>query len=155
MRRKYLNNMHPRKPPHLFLNNSYYFITSRTYRGQRIFNSEDKKMFLISSLKAAVRKGQCDLLAWVILEDHYHFLIKCPVGKYIPKLMNFVHGRVSYYINQMDNKRGRFVFNNYWDHIIRDQRDMNIHLNYILYNPVKHGYVDNPEDYNMVWVKDL
>ncbi|MDP2684651.1 MAG: transposase [bacterium] len=97
----------------------------------------------------------CELLAWVVLEDHYHFLVKCSEGKYIPKLMNLVHGRVSYKINKIDNKRGRFVFNNYWDRIIRDQVDLNIHIKYILYNPVKHGYVDNPKDYNMVWVKGL
>lgn len=147
--------MQPRKPPHLLLDNSYYFITPRTYRGQRIFNSHEKKVLLISSLKAAVRKGKCELQAWVVLEDHYHFLVKCPEGKYIPKLMNLVHGRVSYHINQIDDKRGRFVFNNYWDRIIRDQVDMNIHLNYIYYNPVKHGYVDDPKDYNMVWVRGL
>jgi len=163
--------MQPQKPPHLLLDNSIYFITSRTYRGQRIFNSDEKKTLLISSLKAAVRecnntavrnnnqvavrKRRCELFAWVVLENHFDSLVKCQEGKYIPKMMNLVHGRASYYINQIDNKRGRLVFNNYWDRIIRDQEDLNIHLNYILYNPVKHGYVDDPKDYKMVWVRGL
>ena len=29
----------------------------------------------------------------------------------------------------------------YWEHVIRDERDLHNHLDYIHYNPVKHGYV--------------
>jgi putative transposase len=28
----------------------------------------------------------------------------------------------------------------YWEHVIRDDLDMQRHLDYIHYNPVKHGY---------------
>lgn len=33
------------------------------------------------------------------------------------------------------------------DHIIRDQQDLNNHTNYIHNSPVKHGYVDKPQDW--------
>ena len=39
---------------------------------------------------------------------------------------------------------GRIWQNRFWDHIIRDEKDMNHHINYIHYNPVKHGYVNSP-----------
>ena len=29
----------------------------------------------------------------------------------------------------------------YWEHLIRDERDYRHHMDYIHYNPVKHGYV--------------
>jgi putative transposase len=35
----------------------------------------------------------------------------------------------------------------FWDHAIRDERDYLNHLDYIHYNPVKHGYATGPEDY--------
>jgi putative transposase len=35
----------------------------------------------------------------------------------------------------------------FWDHIIRNDHDFEIHLHYIHYNPVKHGFVFNPEDW--------
>ena len=35
----------------------------------------------------------------------------------------------------------------FWDHVIRDENDMNSHLDYIHYNPVKHGLVDDPFDW--------
>ena len=31
-----------------------------------------------------------------------------------------------------------------WDHVIRNQLDMNRHIDYILYNPVRHGLVKSP-----------
>ncbi len=30
----------------------------------------------------------------------------------------------------------------YWEHLIRDERDLSAHVDYIHWNPVKHGYVD-------------
>ena len=35
----------------------------------------------------------------------------------------------------------------FWDHIIRDQDDLQLHLDYINYNPVKHGLAKSPGDY--------
>ena len=30
----------------------------------------------------------------------------------------------------------------FWEHLIRDDKDLANHLDYIYYNPVKHGYVE-------------
>jgi putative transposase len=30
----------------------------------------------------------------------------------------------------------------YWEHTVRDEQDLNRHLDYIHYNPVKHGLVE-------------
>ena len=32
----------------------------------------------------------------------------------------------------------------FWEHSIRDETDFNAHCDYIHYNPVKHGLVENP-----------
>ena len=32
----------------------------------------------------------------------------------------------------------------FWDHVIRDDEDYAAHVDYIHYNPVKHGHVDTP-----------
>ena len=37
----------------------------------------------------------------------------------------------------------------YWEHTIRDERDLENHINYIHMNPVKHGYVDHPFDWEL------
>ncbi|MBI3872948.1 MAG: hypothetical protein HY304_07740 [candidate division Zixibacteria bacterium] len=35
----------------------------------------------------------------------------------------------------------------FWEHLIRDQDDLNRHINYIHYNPVKHGLVSEAVDW--------
>jgi putative transposase len=35
----------------------------------------------------------------------------------------------------------------FWEHTINDEEDFEMHLDYIHYNPVKHGYVDRPADW--------
>jgi putative transposase len=37
--------------------------------------------------------------------------------------------------------------NRFWEHLIRDDRDLQTHLDYIHYNPVKHGLVPSPGDW--------
>lgn len=46
------------------------------------------------------------------------------------------------------NKRQRGVLQpRFWEHMIRDEGDFERHADYIHYNPVKHGYVQSPCDW--------
>jgi len=42
---------------------------------------------------------------------------------------------------------GRLWQHRFWDHIIRDAEDYKRHLDYIHYNPVRHGLVASPFEY--------
>ncbi len=33
----------------------------------------------------------------------------------------------------------------FWEHLIRDDEDFNLHCDYIHYNPAKHGLVKSPD----------
>ena len=35
----------------------------------------------------------------------------------------------------------------FWEHAIRDDRDLENHINYVHFNPVKHGYVSDISDW--------
>ena len=35
----------------------------------------------------------------------------------------------------------------FWEHLIRDEQDFKHHVEYIHYNPVKHGWVKSPKDW--------
>jgi hypothetical protein len=35
----------------------------------------------------------------------------------------------------------------YWDHLVRNERDLETHLAYIHYNPAKHGYCEDALTY--------
>ena len=42
----------------------------------------------------------------------------------------------------------------YWEHLIRDDVDFERHVDYIHYNPVKHGYVERAVDWQYSTIHD-
>jgi putative transposase len=52
-------------------------------------------------------------------------------------------------INFSRNTRSeRYIWQRrFWDHPIRDEKDLTHHIEYIHFNPVKHGYVNQVKDW--------
>lgn len=46
--------------------------------------------------------------------------------------------------SRVDNRRRGVWQRRFWEHVIRDERDYQKHLDYVHYNPVKHGRVACP-----------
>lgn len=135
-------------PPHVFLDDAWYIITSSIYQRHHLLHKEGHKEFLRDQLKAIVTEFNLKLTAWVILDNHYHILIKSKTGAELPKAIGRLHGRVSFELNKRDRSQGRQLWHNYWDTCIRSERDYWTRFNYIHHNPVKHGYVSRMEDWS-------
>ena len=49
---------------------------------------------------------------------------------------------------QIDSRREKDVWQpRFWEHLIRDEEDWRRHMDYIHYNPVRHGYVNAPKEW--------
>ena len=93
---------------------------------------------------------------WVVLPDHMHCIWTLPHGDddYV-KRMRLVKTFFSKNIpkterrSRVRHKKGeRGIWQRrYWEHTIRDERDYSVHMDYLHYNPVKHGYVDRVMDW--------
>lgn len=137
----------PHHPPHIYLDDTWYIITASIYGRQRLLHPLGYKDLVRDQLKALVVEFKLQLAAWVILDNHYHVLIKSQVGNALPHFLGRLHGRTSFEINGRDKKRGRQLWHNYWDSCIRSERDYWMRFNYIHHNPIKHGYVKRMEDW--------
>jgi putative transposase len=135
------------QPFHLYLDRHIYFFSVRTYHGVPIIRSVKRKEELKQKIKTISVERDCEIIAWVILDNHYHFLMKPDKGKDIQCIFQVVHGTTSFQWNKEDNKRRRKIWQNYWDCCIRSENDYWKHFNYIHHNPVKHNYVKRMEDY--------
>lgn len=134
-------------PPHVYLDNTWYAITGSIYQRRRLLQPDGYKDIVRDHLKALVIEFGLLLAAWVILDNHYHLLIKSRIGASLPRFFRRLHGRTSYELNGRDRQRGRQVWHNYWDTCIRTEADYWTRFNYIHHNPVKHGYVSRSEDW--------
>lgn len=100
-----------------------------------------------SALRRTHTGRDFNLLAWVVLPDHVHMVIE-PGGHDLSELMRKLKLSFSgQYRHRFGVTSGRVWQNRFWDHIIRDQNDLNRHIDYIHYNPVKHGQFASPFDW--------
>jgi putative transposase len=130
-----------------------YFVTSVAYQRLPIFleNSD----LLLAAFKSVFSGSNSELLAWVILPEHFHIVVDPKtilLSEQMHRLkMLFAGG----YRMRARVYSGRLWQHRYWDHIIRDDSDLERHINYIYYNPVKHGLATVPEDYETSSFSDL
>jgi putative transposase len=47
--------------------------------------------------------------------------------------------------SRFKHREGMIWQRRFWEHLIRDEKDFNRHCDYIHYNPVKHGLIDDPK----------
>ena len=138
----------PHRPPHLYVDDAWYFVTASTVDKVKILLSDKHFKLWVGIFKSLIVEYQVKVVAWVVLPNHYHFLFLPQHGYDLGIFMKRLNGRTSYELNSLDNLRGRSVWYSYWDTCIRGERDFWTRFNYIHYNPVKHGYVQKPEDWH-------
>ena len=87
---------------------------------------------------------------WVVLPEHMHCVIELPSGDadYATRWrlikMGFSKGLPrTERLSQVRLHRGeRGIWQRrYWEHAIRDEADLQAHMDYVHFNPVKHGLV--------------
>ncbi|MEW5829443.1 MAG: transposase [Chloroflexota bacterium] len=135
----------PHRPLHIYADDTWYFISASTLNHVRYFHPDERLTLWQDVFLKAVQELGVLLCAWVLLPDHYHILVKFLQSRDVSRFMQLLHGRTSRLLNQLDDTQGRKIWYSYWDICIRNETDFWTRFNYIHYNPVKHGYVDDPE----------
>ncbi|MCC2669150.1 MAG: hypothetical protein K0Q72_1621, partial [Armatimonadetes bacterium] len=140
---------HKHSPAHLFRPGATYFITAKTLDGAPILAPEYRREELLGSLEFAFEKRGWTLLAWVVLPNHYHTILKAPEAEAVSlsSLLGAIHGYTSRRWNKEDRAPGRKVWYQYWDVCLTGLGAFYARLNYIHYHPIKHGLVADPSDY--------
>jgi putative transposase len=127
-----------RYPP----NGAPVFITTVTANRDSILASNVNKQLLLEIIREVKIEHDFSMLGYVILNDHFHLIIKTRDAD-ISKIMQSVKLRFTRrYIKQTSSTKEQSVSlwqRRFWDHVIRDENDFQRHLDYIHYNPVKHG----------------
>ena len=129
------------------------FITIVTYNRKQILS--DYIDLIKSSLKYTKTKISFNIVAIVILKDHIHFILQPENINAYPNIIKYFKTYFSRNIN-IDNsdlaegkkrKKEKGVWQSrYWAHIILDENDLNKHVDYIHFNPMKH-YNIAPKDW--------
>ena len=107
----------------------------------------------VESLRAAFRAVHAQrfftIEAIVVLPDHLHTIWTLPpgdadfAGRWKAIKSHFTRTLVQQGVAMRSNAKGEYPLwqRRYWEHTIQDEDDWQRHVDYIHYNPVKHGLV--------------
>ena len=153
-----------------------YFVTTNTYHWVKWFQNTAYANTSAQQILHLEKRKDCLIIAYVVMPDHLHLLLEIIGRKNISELVHDLKSRIAYEISLSD-RRGchaspstrsvaasgmgcnkiaspmgekkyfRIWQRSFYDRGIRDEQDLENHFQYVHWNPVKHGYVQNPWDW--------
>jgi putative transposase len=137
----------PHRPPHPIATPGDFLITAACYEHAPYINTPERRDELMQEILQQTSDHGIAIKGWVVLPHHYHFLGYVPEVDDLSPAIRKIHGPSAVAWNRVDHTAGRKVWFNYSDRAIRSERHYYTTLDYIHYNPVKHGLVNSPYDW--------
>jgi putative transposase len=136
-----------------------YFFTVNTHLRRPILTTEVVREALREGIMQLRQNMPFTIEAWVLLPDHIHTIWTLPPGdanyasrwaiikREASKRWQSSKGPTMLSASQQIRQETGFWQRRFWEHQIRDDIDFQRHLDYIHWNPVKHGYARKVADW--------
>jgi putative transposase len=135
-----------------------YFFTVVTFKRKPILTGPENIEILRNAFRHVMGNHSFSIDAFVLLPDHLHCIWTLPDNDHdFSTRWRLIK---SYFTRKLDSrfkqtpfqarrkKREQAVWQRrFWEHVIRNEKDMVKHVEYIHYNPVKHGLATAPKDW--------
>ncbi|NWA70257.1 REP-associated tyrosine transposase [Pseudomonas reactans] len=131
-----------------------YMLTAVTQHRDPVFADWQVGRSVVHQFRQAQTEGLADSLAWVVMPDHFHWLIELKQST-LPALMLATKSRSARAINARLGRSGRFWQKGFHDRAIRREEDLQAVARYIIANPIRAGLVRRVHDYPLwdaIWV---
>jgi putative transposase len=136
-------------PPHFdFESERRYLLSAACYEHKHIVGRTPARLSDCEKRLLEICNALCvAIYAWCVLPNHYHILLRTSRMKELRNEIGLLNGRTSFEWNGEDDSRGRKVWHNCFERGMRSERHYFATLNYVLNNPVQHGYVEKWQDW--------
>lgn len=136
-----------------------YFFTVATYRRQALLTDPRCRESLRNAIDKVRLEMPFEIVAWVLMPDHLHTVWELPkndkdfsirwslIKQHVTRDCELWLPGLGLTASRDKRGEGSLWQRRFWEHLIRDETDLSRHLDYIHYNPVKHGYVANVVDW--------
>jgi putative transposase len=136
-----------------------YFFTVVTFGRQPILINDHVRAALREGIQEVRQSMPFTIEAWVLLPDHLHAIWTLPendanfasrwavIKRTVSRRCGSLNENVAS-VKESHAKRGEGGIwqRRFWEHLIRDEVDLQRYLDYLHWNPVKHGYVKRAID---------
>jgi len=135
-----------------------YFFTVVTQKRREILCSEGNVELIKTAFKEVISTHPFRIDAFVLLPNHFHCVWTLPKNDdNFSMRMRLIKSHFSRRCedrektgvcdSRLQKKEQNIWQRRFWEHWVRDEKDYETHVNYIHFNPVKHGYVKAPKDW--------
>jgi len=135
-----------------------YFFTVVTYERKNILIDQKARNLLRDVWKDVSSRHPFEMVAYCILPNHFHVVMTLPENdsnfsiriREIKRLftLRYTGDRPNNISESRIKRKESSVWQRrFWEHVIRDENDLNRHIEYIHFNPVIHGLVDRVCDW--------
>jgi putative transposase len=134
--------------------NPYQFFTLRTYAGAPLLAGEANKKLLLDSFSEIKKQFSMTLAGYVVLDNHAHFLCNLPFQHDYKDVIGELQARFLRAWRKSTPLLERETANKvpFWDANVKYRSaespdDLRAYLEFIHYDPVRHGLVARAGDY--------
>ncbi|MEM7067055.1 MAG: transposase [Cyanobacteria bacterium P01_B01_bin.77] len=145
----------------VYIPGSTVFLTWVTYHRAPLFNKLHNINLLRRAIQQTKREAPFEIVAAAVLPDHLHFIWTLPaedsnyskrVGQIKVLFARALRGRNATPMRLSRSRRKhreRDVWQRrFWEHTIRSEEELSAYLDYVHYNPVKHGLASCPHSWH-------
>jgi len=119
-----------------------YFFTLVTHQRQPILTHPDCRNALRAAIVSTREQHPFTIEAWVLLPDHLHTIWILPENDADFSIRwGKIKASVTRRLREVGLCNATIWQKRFWEHQIRDPKDYRQHMDYLHYNPVKHGLV--------------
>jgi REP element-mobilizing transposase RayT len=131
----------------VFARDHYYHIYNRAVGGGLLFFNSGNYEYCLRLVKRFCRKYGATVIAYCLMPNHYHFLLRQETDTPLSKFINVLFNAYVQAVNRQQKRKGT-LFEGRFKHVWVDREEYLIHLcRYIHLNPVKAKLVSRLEDW--------
>ena len=126
-----------------------YFFTIVTKKRDKFFLEQGNAEVLFKAIKWVQKRKPFELLAYCIMPDHLHLLLSLTEedDSFSQKIRE-IKRQTTFNLRKSLGIPDLVIWQDrFWEHTIRDEKDLTNCFNYIHYNPVHHQLVELPEQW--------
>jgi putative transposase len=130
-----------------FAQGCFYHVFNRTLKGELLFRNPGNYLYLIQLMRRFKRRYHVSIIAYCLMPNHYHFLLRQDGQKPIYEFVRVLFNSYVQAYNTWWGRRGP-LFEGRFHHVLVQEDVYLLHLcRYIHLNPVEAGLVSSLEDW--------
>lgn len=133
--------------PRSFVKTSFFHVITQGIERRYIFDKPDDINFYIALMNSLKEKYNIEIVAYCIMNNHTHKLVKAEEIKDLSKFMQSLNTTYAKYYNAKYKRVGYVFRDRFKAEGIYSERQLYNCINYIYNNPVKAKICKRPEEY--------